>query len=217
MRLFALVALAGLTIAGAAYARVWTDPGGRMTFDAPNGWATTVERTSSPENVYVISGSASNECHFVSQPSPSTATASADQVRQAGLDESRFQQDFWLQTATGMPQLFPGGSAQFVSRSLDTSGFWPIQRADLQSPERLIHMTLQLRPGITLMTMCMTYSGGDPVAQYETVSRSLGHPNDAAWRTEAEAAEAARTAAATAAAAAPPAQEPQQEGRRRRN
>jgi len=214
MRLFALAALAGLTIAGAAYARVWNDPGGRMTFDAPNGWATTVERTSSPENVYVISGSANNECHFLSQPSPSTATASADAVRRAGLDEARFQQDFWQQTATGMPQLFPGGSAQFVSRSLDTSGFWPIQRADLQGPERLIHMSIQLRPGVTLMSMCMTYSGADPVAQYETASRTLAHPNDATWRAEAEAAEAARAAAATA---PPPAPEQPQEGRRRRN
>lgn len=214
MRLFALVALAGLTIAGAASARVWTDPGGRMTFDTPNGWATTVERTASPENVYVISGSANNECHFLSQPSPSTAAASPDAVHRAGLDEARFQQDFWQTTAAGMPQLFPGGSAQFVSRSMDTSGFWAIQRADMQSPERLIHMTIQLRPGVTLMSMCMTYSGADPVAQYETVSRTLAHPNDATWRAEAEAAEAARAAAA---AAPPPAAEPQEDRRRRRD
>ncbi len=215
MRLFALVALAGLTIAGAATARVWTDPGNRMTFDAPNGWATTVERTSSPEVVYVVSGSAANECHMLSQPNPSIATATADQVKTAAANEASFQQDFWVQTANGIPTLFPGNSAQFVSRSLDTSGFWPIQRADIQGPDRLIHMSMQLRPGLTLTSMCMTYSGPDAVAQYETVSRTLGHPNDAAWRAEAEAAEAARAAAA--AAPPPPPQEQPQEGRRRRN
>jgi hypothetical protein len=112
-----------------------------------------------------------------------------------------------------MPQLFPGGSAQFVSRATDTSGFWPIQRADVQSSERLVHMTLQLRPGVMLMTMCMTYAGADPVAQYEAVSRTLSHSNDAAWRAEAEAAEAARAAAAAAA----PAEAPHEERRRRRN
>jgi|CXWL01.1.fsa_nt_gi hypothetical protein len=218
MRRIALAAaVAGLSFAGVADARVWTDPAGRLTFDAPNGWATSQERGEAPTDTftYVISGNANNECHLVSQPNPGTAQANADGVRAAAQDEARFGPEFWTQTANGMPQLFPNASAQFVSRSLDTSGFWPIQRADIQSPERLIHASIQLRPGVNLMTMCMTYGGADPVATYATVSASLGHPNDATWRTDAEAAAAARDAAAAAAAAAPPPAPPAEEGRRR--
>ncbi|GAM98778.1 hypothetical protein U91I_02414 [alpha proteobacterium U9-1i] len=217
MRLFALAALAGLSFAGVADARVWNDPAGRLTFDAPNGWATSQERGAGAADTftYVISGNANNECHLVSQPNPGTAQASADTVRTTTLDDTRFGPEFWLQTANGMPQIFPNASAQFVSRSVDTSGFWPIQRADIQSPERVIHASLQLRPGVNLMTFCMTYGGADRVDVYTTVSASLAHPNDATWRTEAETQAAAREAAAAAPPPAPAPEAPPENNRRR--
>ncbi len=210
---------AGLSLGGIAEARVWTDPSGRLVFDAPAGWVTSQERGASPSDAYsyVISGTANNECHFVSQPSPGLASATAFQVRRAAGEDAQFGPEFWTSTANGMPAIFPGNSAQVLSRSLDTSGFWPIQRAEIQSPERLVHASIQLRPGMNLLAMCMTYGGADPVDLYTTVSRSVGHPNDATFQADAERQAAEREAAAAAAAAPPPPAEDQGERRRRRN
>jgi hypothetical protein len=64
------------------------------------------------------------------------------------------------------------------------------------------------------MAFCWTYGGPDATATYNSVFRSLSHPNDAAWQTEAEQQAAARAAAAVVAPAPEPAPDNQ---RRRRN
>lgn len=215
MRMIALAAaFAGLSLVGTAEARVWTDPAGRLVFEAPNNWVTTQERGANPADAYsyVITGTANNECQVVSQANPGLATATADTVRRAAADETRFTPEFWATTGNGMPQIFPGSSAQVLSTSLDSSGFWPIQRAEIQSPERLVHASIQLRPGFNLIAMCMTYGGADPVDLYTTVSRSVAHPNDATFRADAERQATEREAAAVA----PPPPPPEEQGERRR-
>ena len=214
MRLLALAAIASLGLAGPADARVWTDPAGRLVFDAPATWVTTQERGAQPGETftYVISGNANNECQFIAQPSPGTAGAAADSVRRAGLEEARFTAELWTRTLNSIGSVFPNNSAAFLSRSMETDGFWPIQRAEIQSPERLVHAAIQLRPGFDLIALCMTYDGADPTDLYDRVIRSVGHPNDSALRADAERLQAERDAVAAA-----PAQPEQPPPRRNRN
>jgi len=202
-------------LGGVAAAREWTDPAGRLKFDAPNGWVTTQERGQNPGDTftYVISGTANNECHFLAQPNPGTASATPANVRRSAADASRFDTAAWTRTLNGVTSVFPGNTASVLSSSVDTSGFWPVQRAEVQSPRRLVHASIQLRPGFDLITLCQTYDGADPVDLYNTVSRSVGHANDATWQA---AAEAAPVAAVEATAPAPAAEAPEQRNRRGR-
>jgi hypothetical protein len=111
-----------------------------------------------------------------------------------------------------MTPVFPSNSAQFVSRSSDTSGFWPFQRAELRNGERAVHGAMQVRPGMDLIAMCLTYGGADTTAVYDALIRSFGTPNDATLQAAAEA-EAAADAANRAANAA----DAENSGGRRRN
>ncbi|UPT61664.1 MAG: hypothetical protein M0D54_14820 [Hyphomonadaceae bacterium JAD_PAG50586_4] len=201
MRAIALAAAlcVGMTFGGVAAAREWTDPAGRLKFDAPNSWATTQERGQNPGDTftYVISGTANNECHFIAQPSPNTANASVAAVRRAAQDPARFTTEFWTTTLNGVANVFPGNSAAVNSTAIETDGAWPIQRAEATSPRRPVHAALQLRPGFSLLTLCMTYDGADPVEVYNNVIRSVSHPNDAAFAAAAAAAAAAPAPAPT--------------------
>ncbi len=189
MRVIAIAAAlcVGMTLGGVAAAREWTDPAGRLRFDAPNGWTTTQERGAAVGDTftYVISGTANNECHFLAQPNAGTASASVDAVRRAAQEPARFGAEFWTTTLNGVASVFPGNSATVNSTSMETDGRWPIQRAEATSPRRPVHAALQLRPGFDLITLCMTYDGSDPVEVYNNVIRSVGHPNDAAFEAAA--------------------------------
>ncbi len=191
MRVTALAAAAvciGLLAGGVAAARVWNDPNGRVTFDAPNGWATSPENNASL--TYVITGNANNECHVVATPNAGTSRATAAQIRAASAEDARFGNETWTRVLNGIPTVFPGNSANVQSRSLDSSGAWPIQRAEVQGPERLVHAAMQLRPGFDIITLCMTYGGADRTDLYDAFIHSVGHPNDAQWAAEATAAPA---------------------------
>lgn len=218
MRMFALAAAAGLGLAfaGAADARPWSDPEGRFVFDAPAGWFTTIDH--SGDYTYVVTGTANNECHIAAQPVTETVTASPLAVHRTLSNPELFTIEFWTNTANGFGRVFPQQQASVLSSSIDTSGYWPIPRAEIQSSERLVHAALMLRPGFQYTAFCMTYGGADPVAVYDGVIRSIANPNDAALQAEAERQQAERDAAAEAAAQppAPPAEE-ETSNRRRRN
>ena len=219
MRAFALAAMigVGLSVGGVAEARPWTDPAGRLSIDVPAGWVVDSRQTEGVS--YVIAGNANNECQFVATPNTNSTGASMDAIRRTILNDAQFTDVIWLGLVNGVASVFPNNSAVFVSRSRDEAGAWPVQRAELQSPRRLVHAGLQLRPGMDLLGLCMTYDGADPTAIYDNVLRTMGHPNDAQFQAQgetqaAERAAAAAAAAATAAAAPPP---PPANERRRRN
>lgn len=182
--LFALALGLGLSAAGMASAAPWTDPNGRLIFDAPAGWTTSIEQ--SGDYTYVVTGTANNECHVIARPNAGTASSTPEAVRRATLNEAQFQAAQWTTIANGMNSIFRNNSANVQSRSMDTSGFWPIQRAEIQGQERLVHAALQLRPGWDLLAFCMTYDGADSVEMYDAVIRSVAHPNDPTWRAQAE-------------------------------
>lgn len=213
MRKLALAAAVvgfGMTLAGAASARVWTDPNGRVSFEAPTSWVMEV-RVANPQTV-VIAGNANNECYVFATPNASTANATPGAVRrvQALTPES------WVATANSVRTMFPNQNAAVTSSSLDSvSGFWPIQRAELSGGERPVVAAIQSRLGLDLMAFCWTYAGADASATYETLFRSLANPNDAAWQQAAEA-EPAQTATPTTQAEAPATEQPQRRQRRQR-
>lgn len=200
MRLFAIAALAGLTLAaasGAASARTWTDPAGRVVVDAPDGWSVLDQRQANI--TYVIIGTANNECHVLAFPREQSATMAPAAIRRASDNDANYTPENWVRIASGMTSIFTAPPT-VVSHSKDNTNFWPIQRADLQG-ERLVHAGIQLRPGLEIHTYCQTYEGADPTERYDALIRSVRTPNDAALQAQAEAA-----AAPAPAPAAPPAQ-----------
>jgi hypothetical protein len=205
MRRLALATVLGMIgLAGAAAA--WTDPGGRMNLDAPRGW--TVQPRQSDGATVVLAFTPSSDCYFYSVPNPTTASST---VRAARNTIAPLSAEAWVQTTQGVPDLFRAGTPTVVSQSVDTSGFWPVQRAQLQSGSNTVHAALQVRPGFELRGFC---SGGE--ASYDAILNALSHPNDQAWQAQAEQ-EAATAAAAPAPAAEEPAPEqPQQRPRRGR-
>lgn len=177
MRRQALAALIGVgMMMGVAEARPWNDPNGRVTFDAPGGWV--MEVTRSDPGTIVIAGSANNECYVLATPNAATASASVDALRRARAPTA----EAWATVANGMRSMFPSGGATVTSQTSDTSGFWPVQRADFSGGTRPVTAALQSRPGMDLMAFCWTYGGGDATATYENFFRSMGHPNDATWQ-----------------------------------
>ena len=89
MRTIALAALFGIGMAmsGAAYARTWSDPNGRVSFDTPSSWVMDVRR-SDPQTI-VLAGNADDECYVIATPNSLTAEASADAVASPGGQDAR--------------------------------------------------------------------------------------------------------------------------------
>jgi hypothetical protein len=215
MRALACAAIFGLGLlaTGVAAADPWTDPAGRFVVNIPHGWRINVPSTNGFS--YMKAGTAERECVFEATPNPNTAQATPQRVRQSTQDDTQFTEEAWVRLANQVNTVFPNNSAQFVSRSQDNSGFWPLQRADLRSPNgvgnpplpvSVVHAALQSRPGVELIGFCYTisdpdYPTPDNPALFDPILRSLGTANDAALQA---AAEAAATAPPPAPAPAPP-------------
>lgn len=187
MRKSALAAAAvciGMALAATASARVWNDDAGRVSFDSPSSWTVDVQRTS-PDTIVLV-GNADQECFVLAVPNSGTSSASATRVR-AGL-QSQIENAAWESLANAVSPMFPSRNARVTNKSVDTSGFWPIQRAEITGAERPVTAALISRPGMDISAFCWSYGGPDATATYEAFFRSLSHPNDAAWRAEIEAA-----------------------------
>ena len=218
MRAIALAAIVGAALTGVAAAEPWTDPAGRLTFNKPSGWQ--VESLgNSAEATAVLAFNASNDCYFYGLPNPSTASASPDATRRHTAELTR---ENWIAVASAgllRRDFFPSGTPEFVSSSVDSSGFWPIQRAQFQGA-RTVFAAVQVRPGFELRAFCAATSGGS-AANFDAIFASLGHPNDAAWQAQAQEQAAQREAAAAQQQAQqqPEAEEaePTNRNRRRRN
>ncbi|MBS0386300.1 MAG: hypothetical protein JSS00_13245 [Proteobacteria bacterium] len=171
----------GMTIAGVALAGPWNDPAGRVTFNAPSGWVTQVQRDN-PQTV-VLTGNANNECYVLTAENAGTATAHANRIH--ALTDPMPVAD-WLTVANSVTPMFPHHNAAVASQSVDTSGFWPIQRAELSGAERPVTAALSHRPsGLDLIALCWTYGGPDASAIYQGFFQSLGNSHDTAWQAEA--------------------------------
>ena len=117
MRAFALAAAtAALALMGVAEARPWADPAGRLTFDAPAGWAVN-QPPGSPANLsYVIAGNANNECQFLATTNSVTAAAQPARVRTLSGDTTRFNNDFWTRALASFTDIFRAGPPLRLTR-----------------------------------------------------------------------------------------------------
>lgn len=178
MRALALAAVFGVVaLAGPAAADPWTDPNGNLTLNAPRGW--TVRPQGMTGGSAVLAFTPSSDCYFFGIPNPATASRSVSAVRTSSteLDDAA-----WTTALQAAPDFYSEGAVSVTSHSVDTSGFWPVQRAQFQSGSRTVYGVIQARPGFELRGFC---SGGD--ASYDAILNSLGHPNDQTWQAEAEA------------------------------
>ncbi len=219
MRTLALAAVigAGLIVGGVAYAEQWNDPNGRLTFNAPPGWR--VQPRNAQGQTAALAFNPTNDCYLFGVSNPNNA-GNAATTRNATAPLSP---DAWVTAAAPIRDFFEGSAPTFVSQSVDTSGFWPVQRAELRGPSKTVYGAIMVRPGTEIRAFC---SGASSASAYDSIFAALGHPNDATWQGEANEQAAARAAqeqaAAAAAAELPPQTQTQQQteesnSRRRRN
>jgi len=184
MRALALAALVAAVLAGSATAEPWVDPNGNLTIDAPRGWTVRPQRMQGGSAVLAFTPS--SDCFFFGIPNPASAGRSVTAVRNSvtPLSESA-----WATALQAAPDFAAAGAVSLTSHSVDTSGFWPVQRAQLQAGSRTIHGVIEVRPGFELRGFC---SGGD--ASYDAILNTLGHPRDQEWQAAAPAAPAQQPA-----------------------
>jgi hypothetical protein len=227
MRLAALaVAALGLVMtAGAAEAKTFTDPQGRVIVDAPNNWSMQDASPADHSYTRLNIGLGNYECDVMVFPSANIANIPSRQVFRTAQNDAQFNAAFWTTAANGAADLFPNNSAAVTSATSEHDHQpWPIERAEIGSPNKsditpkTIHAALQLRPGLELYTYCMTFAGPEPTAAFEALIQSVRHANDATWTAEIAAQQAEHDAAAQQAAAAaaahPQQQQQQQQGQR---
>ena len=194
LKIAAIVGI-GMSIAGVALAGPWNDPAGRVNFTAPSGWVTQVQRAN-PQTV-VLTGNANNECYVLTAQNAGTAAAAPNRIH--ALTDPMSASD-WQTVANSVTPMFPHHNASVTSQSVDTSGFWPLQRATLGGAERPVLAALSHRPGgLDLIALCWSYGGPDATATYESFFRSLSNANDASWQATAAQQDAAHAAAQQAA------------------
>lgn len=220
MRALALAAIfgVGLLAGGVAAAEQYNDPNGRLTFNTPAGWR--VQPRAAGTQTAVLAFNAQSDCYFFGADNPATATSSAEAAHNT---RDPIAAQAWVTYATPIRDFFEGAAPTLVSQSVDTSGFWPVQRAELRGPTKTVYGAVLIRPGVEIRAFC---SGAPNAATYDSIFASLAHPNDATWQQAAQqqATDRAAREAANAAAAATaqsnqaehtPAQQEETEHRRR--
>lgn len=205
MRNLALAAVfgVGLLAGGVAFAEQYSDPAGRLTFNAPSGWR--VQARGAGGQTAVLAFNASNDCYFFGADSPGTANSSAEAAMNT---RDPISAQTWVTYASPIRDFFEGAPATLVSQTVDTSGAWPVQRAELRGPSKTVYGAVLIRPGVEIRAFC---SGATSAATYDPIFASLAHPNDAAWLQAAGQQRADREARQAAAAAQPQQQQQQQQ------
>ncbi len=219
MRTIALAAIfgVGLLAGGVAAADPYSDPAGRFTVNTPAGWR--IQPRNATGQSVVLAFNATNDCYFFGVPNPNTANSTPEAVHNT---QTALTPEAWVTAGTPVRDFFEGSPPTLVTQSVDTSGFWPVQRAELRGPGKTVYAAILTRPGVEIRAFC---SGANSASAYDTVFSSLGHPNDAAWQQAAQEQGAARSAREAAAAQqqqqATPTEatqeHPEEDGRRRRN
>jgi hypothetical protein len=211
MRKIALaVAMAlGMGAAEVATAETWTDPAGRMVVDLPAGWRT--QSRGAPGQTAILAFNPANDCYFFGVDNPGTANASPGAVRNT---TTPLAPESWVTAASGLRDFFDAAPS-LTSQTVDTSGFWPVQRAEFAGGSRPVYGSVQLRPGLELRAFC---SGAGGLAVFDQIFASMRHSNDATWRSAAERQASDRAAAAQQTQQPQqPQEQPQENNRRRRN
>jgi len=208
MRKLALAAAAGagLILGGVAFAGPWSDTeAGRISFNTPFSNIDPPSRTATQTTVLTFDGS--HDCYVIGSENSVTSNSSPDAVIRTTSEP--IAASAWVATANSVRDFFPQQQAQLTAQRVDTSGVWPVQRAEFSGSEGTVYAAMQSRPGYDLMAFCRAL-GSAGTAQFETLFSSLSHPRDAEWASAYEQQQQNRAAAAAAAAAAAEQQQVQQ-------
>lgn len=191
----------------AAGAKTYTDPGNRFSFQYPASLSADVtDRPNQPLNILV--GVADYECQIFAVNRPETADKSADTIVRSY--SAPVPNDVWKRSMDGFALYGRKGAIQ--SATVDTTGFWPVQRAEILTDENKPAVgTLQARPGVDVWHFCTSFDGRDHTAFYNQLISTFAGPNDAALQAQAEAERAERTARQAAAEEAQKAAQAQQQ------
>jgi hypothetical protein len=168
----------GLTLGGVALAGPWSDPNGRINFTAPRGWNVDPPSNTATQTL-VLAFDGSHDCYVIGKANSVTANSSPAAVIRTTREQ--IAASAWVATANAIRDFFPNNSAQLTSQSVDTSGVWPVQRAEFQSSRGTVLAAMQSRPGVDLMAFCRALDGAS-TAPFDALFASMGHPNDAAWQ-----------------------------------
>lgn len=184
MRTLALIAIvgAGLTLGGVAIAGPYVDPGGRMNFNAPPGW-TVDPQINNTTSTSVLTFDGGHDCYLFGVTNSTTASSTPGAVIRAMREP--IPAAAWVGAANSVHDFFPSQSAQLSSQTVDTSGVWPVQRAQFQSDGGVVFAAMQSRPGVDLMAFCRAL-GAASTAPFEALFASISHPGDAVWLAQAE-------------------------------
>lgn len=196
------LALAGaLALAAPASSEEWSDPQGRLTFAIPDrgGWEPEGDarelrgQDGGSAGVTITVSNATDRCHFHSQDRGGEAASVANIRRAYGVV---LPDSFWGEIAALAASVVGSGEpASFQGATVDTAGFWPINRATYTVGEYTVYVSVQGRPDRELRSYCHTWEpGAQPnTAAYEAFVSSISTPRDNEWRSgfEAEQASAA--------------------------
>lgn len=199
IRMLAALAVSAAALTGAAYAQAaasWTAPDQSFSLSRPANWPVDRMSDSSPTIAHYAAGLADAECSIYAIQRPTTATAAPGTVQRSF--STPFTAAQWTQVATGIRSL---GNASAETMSVNTEGFWPIQRARLVTADGPVEAGIQARPGLELWTFCQSFDSRDRTATFESLIRSIATPRDAELQ-------AAAVAAAQPAAPPPPPEPP---------
>lgn len=187
MRMMLAAAVAAVALATPASAGPWSDDASHLSFVAPDGW--NVRQLPAEGMTYILAEAGGKECHIMSSPRPDTAEIAPGRIREGG--EAPIGNAAWEQIPGALPTVFSIDS--FVTQSsVDTSAYWPVQRADYNSRGHVVHGAIQFRPGMELWGFCLSRTGADDAATFEGVLRSIAATNDAELRANIEARERGR-------------------------
>lgn len=168
----AVVAAAGFSVAAAEQ---WTSSDGRLQITVPSNWPVDLVTGPADQIQQIIVGTANNECRVYTVPNPGTQTATTQQMIAAFAQPFTPQQ--WNQIITGVPMV-RGGTLS--NPTVDASGFYPRQEAQVTTADGLVYASIQGRPGYDIYAFCKTYEGPDQPELYNTVLDSIGAAGDAA-------------------------------------
>lgn len=213
------LALTAAVAYGQGATKTYTDAQNRFTFQYPSnmGNPDVTSRPNQPVNIVV--GLGAFECQMFAVDNAQSASQPPDAVVRAY--GTAITTDLWKRQADAFALYNRQGTVD--SSTVDTSGFWPVQRAMMKSDDgTAVTAALQARPGLELWQFCTSFDGADHTPVFNQIINSFAGSNDAALQAAAEAAIAehnakkqAAEAAAEAAKNQPPAQQKKKyEGRR---
>lgn len=208
-RLLSVAAVLTALFASAAIAQGPTtslsEPQNRFTIDAPKNWPADFDTSGSGRTAILVG--VDPECQFHTVNDASSAVVTPDAIRTTWsqpIGAARWQTA--LSPFRGPIFGDAGATLTLRDESVDTSGYFPIQRAVAEGNGKTVTVAVFPRPGFVVYGLCRNWDRDPQPATYEALFRSLKTPQDAALAAAGDAAEAerqARAADAQAKAAAP--------------